>query len=246
MYDMERYISPYIKTGVIFISIIIMLILFLWLSSTPLDGDKVDSFSQTQEALDDILSQARDAFTLSPAALSSISGTLSNDWLKDSEDDPFIGPQNAAIVIMEFSDFQCPFCKAAFPSIREITLENPNIKYIYRDFPVDVLHSEARSAAEAAACAHEQELFWPYHDRLFQNQHNLTNEALVKYARQTGLDIEKFTNCFERGTFAEEVERDRLIGIDLGVRGTPTWFINGEKVEGVISQEGWEGLFEIL
>lgn len=242
---MEHHNSSSIKTAGIFTGIIIVLILFLWATNSPRGDDESGSFNYTQDALDSLLIEAENNFTLSSES-SSFSGVLTDEGLKDSEDDPFIGPKDSAIIIMEFSDFQCPFCKASFPSIREITAEYPNVKYIYRDFPVDELHTEARSAAEAAACAHEQEMFWPYHDRLFQNQHDLTNNALLKYAKQTGLDIEKFKECFENNSFAEEVERDREAGIDLGVRGTPTWFINGEKVEGVILKEGWVNFFESL
>lgn len=232
----------WVKSASIFTGIIITLFILLFFTNRGQDEYSGDSFRETRLALDSILENSfteDGAVTISPIDPNA-------DWLRDSADDPFLGPEDAKIVIMEFSDFQCPFCKASFPSIREITSRFPDIKYIYRDFPIDELHPESRIAAEAAGCAHDQDLFWPYHDRLFQNQHSLVRDSLYTYAVQAGLDIGEFRECFDEGKFGNDVEQDRLIGIDLGVRGTPTWFINGEKVEGVIPEEGWEKLLESL
>ena len=240
----------WIKTLGLFGGIIAVLVVVLSVSNRPTpESRREESFRETREALADLFARARTNFTESSEAVvlpplpDSDSGNL---WLSDSEDDPFLGPEDAEVVVVEFSDFQCPFCRASFPAIREIISRYSEVKYIYRDWPVDDVHPEARRAAEAAACAHEQELFWPYHDRLFQNQHDLTDESLVLYARQVGLDVDAFTECVNEGRFAAEVEEDRQIGIRLGVRGTPTWFINGEKIEGVIPREGWEQLFNSL
>jgi len=242
---MEEDQNTALKTGGIFVGIIAVLTIFLWFASSPANDSQSDeSFSQTQAVLEELLLNSKNDFTQSSSILPPISPGA--DWLKESKDDPFLGEENAKIVIMEFSDFQCPFCKAAFPSIREITSEYKNIKYIYRDFPIDDIHPDARAAAEAAACANEQELFWPYHDRLFQNQHDLSDESLIKYSTQAGLDREQFLECFEEKRYAQEVENDRLIGVSLGVRGTPTWFINGGKIEGVITPDAWKRIIEEL
>ena len=231
----------WLKSGLIFGGIILVLTILI-LSTKQGEYNNDDPFRETRRALDAVLENS-----FSQSGGGQIRPIDPNaDWLRDSNDDPYIGPKDAKIVIMEFSDFQCPFCKASFPAIREITANNPEIKYIYRDFPIDELHPESRIAAMAGGCAHDQDLFWPYHDRLFQNQHNLTRDGLFTYARQSGLNMRDFTECFDEGKFANDVEQDRLIGIDLGVRGTPTWFINGEKVEGVIPTEGWEQLLELL
>jgi protein-disulfide isomerase len=239
--------NTWLKTMGIFIGLMTVLVVVLTLSSSPSENDTSnESFAETRASLANILKNAGLNFTMSETVTQLPNLPINEDWLNDSQDDPFMGPENASIIVMEFSDFQCPFCKASFPAIREIISRYPRVKYIYRDWPVDELHPEARKAAEAAACAHEQEFFWPYHDRLFQNQHNLTDEALVNYAKQTGLDVDVFSACLKEGTFAAEVEQDRQIGIGLGVRGTPTWFINGEKIEGVIPQGGWDELFNAL
>ena len=239
---MLEHKPTWVKSIIIFLGIFIVLIAILWGGPSGSDDVIEDSFSETRKAVDAIINNS---FTAS--GVSVIPPIDPNaDWLNDSQDDPFLGPEDAKIVIMEFSDFQCPFCGESFPTIRQITSQYPEIKYIYRDWPVEDVHPEARKASEAANCAHDQGKFWAYHDRLFQNQHSLTNSNLITYARQTGIEMQEFTECFNEGKFANEVEQDRLIGISLGVRGTPTWFINGEKVEGVIPQDGWDKLLEAL
>lgn len=237
----------WLKSIGIFVSLIVILIFIVTFGNRAGEQSNTDpSFQKTRDALQQLLQIAGTNFTLSNSAVTVPPLPQGDAWLEDSEDDPFLGSEDAEIIIMEFSDFQCPFCKASFPAIREVITKYPHVKYIYRDWPVDEFHPEARRAAEAAACANKQDLFWPYHDRLFQNQGDLSDEALARYALQTGLDVDAFTRCFEKGTYAAEVEQDLQIGINLGVRGTPTWFVNGEKIEGVIPREGWEELFSIL
>ena len=232
----------WVKSFSIFGGLIIILFILVFFTNRAEVEYPGDSFRETRIALYSILENSfTEAGTITLAAIDP-----NADWLEDSEDDPFLGPEDAKVVIMEFSDFQCPFCKASFPSIREITSRFPDIKYIYRDFPIDEIHPESRMAAEAGGCAHDQDLFWPYHDRLFQNQHSLNRDSLFNYAKQAGLDMIEFGECFDEHKFANDVEQDRLIGINLGVRGTPTWFINGEKVEGVVPEDGWETLLESL
>lgn len=162
-----------------------------------------------------------------------------------TEDDPSLGPADAVLTIVEFSDFQCPYCRRAFPIIREVAARyGKRLRVIYRDFPVDALHESARRAAEAGQCAHAQGKFWAYHDKLFTNADLLDDASLRKYARAVGLDGQKFDVCLAAGQFSEEVAEDVAVGRQLGVRGTPTWFFvlgtdtaHARRVEGVISRE---------
>lgn len=155
----------------------------------------------------------------------------------DTEDDPSLGPKGA-VTIVEFSDFECPLCREAFPIIREmVNLYGNKIRYVYRDFPVSDIHPKAEKAALAGKCANEQGKFWAYHDKLFLNQENLGLDDLKLYARQVGLNENFFNDCLDSGEYENEVKQDFNDGLFAGLRGTPTWFIEGVKVEGVIPAE---------
>ncbi len=151
------------------------------------------------------------------------------------DDDPVQGSAEASVTIVEFADFECPFClrffRQTYPLIQERYIDSGKVKVIYRDFPLDA-HPHAQKAAEAAECADEQGKFWEYHDLLFQNQQALSVADLKSYARQLGLNPARFDECLDSGKYAEEVKRDRADGISLGVSGTPTFFINGKKFIG--------------
>ena len=170
-----------------------------------------------------------------------------------SDRDPAIGADTPKLVIVEFSDFQCPFCRAAFPIIREaVTMYGDRgVRYVYRDFPVDEIHADARLAAEAAQCAHAKGRFWAYHDKLFQNAEALDRASLVRYAEQVGLEQQPFDACLTSRQFAAAVEDDYQAGVKLGVKGTPTWFFlpdgdpkKARRVEGVIPREALTGFLE--
>lgn len=149
-------------------------------------------------------------------------------------DDPQKGNSEAKITIIEFSDFQCPFCKKALPTIDKILEDYPNqIKFVYRDFPLD-FHDNAQKAAEAAECADDQGKFWEYHDLLFEHQDEWSedSEEFKKYAKDLGLDEPQFVQCLDSGKYKEEVKKDQSDGESVGVSGTPTFFINGHKLVG--------------
>jgi protein-disulfide isomerase len=154
------------------------------------------------------------------------------------DDDPVKGSKNAPITIVEFSDFQCPFCARFYtqtlPSIEENYIKTGKVKFIYRDFPLN-FHQYAQKAAEAAECADEQGKFWEYHDILFQKQSEWSSagvEKLKEYAQNLGLDTAKFNECLDSGKYAGEVQKDYSDGSNYGVTGTPTFFINGIEVVG--------------
>jgi protein-disulfide isomerase len=158
--------------------------------------------------------------------------------LLNSQDDPQIGNKNAKVRIVEFGDFQCPYCREAFPTVREIISKyQDRIHFIYRDFPVADQHPVAAKAAEAGQCANEQGKFWEFHDKIFINQGELSLDNLSVFASAAGLESEKFNQCLRSGKYASEVLQDLLDGKKLGVKGTPTFFINGYRVSGVIPRE---------
>ena len=140
------------------------------------------------------------------------------------------GSPDSRIVIIEFSDFQCPFCKAGLPIIKEI-LEKYNVTLYYRNFPLPI-HENSVIASEASECANEQDKFWEYHNVLFNNQDKLDKENLKKYALDIGLNSEQFNNCVDSRKYKDVVQKDLNEGKSLGVEGTPTFFINGKMVLG--------------
>jgi len=163
-----------------------------------------------------------------------------------SDDDPSLGPPDAPVTIVEFLDFECPFCLKMFPIIRELAAKYPEkIRYVVRDFPLSDLHPNAMLAAEAGACAHAQNRFWAYHDKMFQNQNELEKESLLEYAQQVGLNSEKFSKCLNDGDYKTEIQEDYQAGLQAGAVGTPTFFVNGYKFQGVIPMEVWEQLMQL-
>jgi protein-disulfide isomerase len=156
--------------------------------------------------------------------------------LSVSEDnDAFKGSPDAPVVIVEFSDFECPFCATFYGSvmkqIEEDYIDTGKVKLVYRDFPLP-FHSKAQKAAEAAECAYEQNNFWGMHDIIFENQDAIDISDLKKYAVSLGLDSELFNGCLDSGHYADEVQKDFQYADNIGVTGTPTFFINGEKIVG--------------
>ena len=163
----------------------------------------------------------------------------------ETTDDPYFGFQQAELVIVEFADFQCPFCKEAYLTVKKIREEyQDRVKIIYRDLPDLTSHPDALNAAIAAECADEQGRFWPYHDKLFANQNNLTVENLKLLATQSGLNLSQFNQCLDNNKYAAEVQNDLQDGLKFGIIGTPTFFINGNKVPGNIPYETFKAIIE--
>lgn len=155
---------------------------------------------------------------------------------------PTIGGANAKVVIVEFSDFNCPASKEAYSVVREIADEyKDKIQVVYRDFPAqqgsDIL-------ALVGRCANEQNKFWPIYDKLFQNQGQTSLANLVSYANQVGLDIKQFSQCLADKKYQAVMEQDLRDGATLGVSKTPTFFINGNKVEGAIPKATFEKIID--
>ena len=132
------------------------------------------------------------------------------------------------------------------PIIKSVVEQYPeDVKFVYRDFPLESIHPNAKMAAEAAECADEQGAFWAYHDVLYANQSYLAVESVyVDWAGQLGLNVDEFTSCFESGRYRAEVEQDQRDGALAGVRATPTFFINGTIYQGVLSEPQLKSLVE--
>ena len=147
-----------------------------------------------------------------------------------ADDAPAFGPKDAKVTIVEFSDFQCPYCTKAADTVKEIKKKyGDKVRFVFRQFPLD-FHKQAHGASQASLAAHAQGKFWPYHDALFANQSALQPADLEKYAKQVGLNMAAFTKAVKEKTFAKTVDADLALGQEVSVQGTPTMFLNGERV----------------
>ncbi len=155
------------------------------------------------------------------------------------------GPKDAPITIIEFSDFQCPFCRNVVPTVKELIRQYPTtVRWAFRDFPLASLHPKAPKAAEAARCAGEQGKFWEYHDLLFDSQAQATIEDFKRFADQLKLDPKGFASCLDSGRQKAAVQSDVEEGARLGITGTPTFFINGRMLVGAQPLESFRGIIE--
>ncbi|MDH4121715.1 MAG: DsbA family protein [Deltaproteobacteria bacterium] len=149
------------------------------------------------------------------------------------------GPQNARVVLVEFSDFQCPFCLRVQPTLTALLNNNPKtVRLEYRHMPLDNLHDEARRAAQATECAGEQGVFWAYHDQLYQSPRDLNDQKLMALAEKSGVkDRKAFSTCLNSGRYAKRVAEDEKAAASLGITGTPGFLVareKGEWLEGVV------------
>lgn len=158
---------------------------------------------------------------------------------------PFKGPATAAVTIVEFQDFHCPFCQRVQPTLAQLLARYAGkVKLVYRDLPIDSLHPQARKAHEAARCANDQGKFWAYHDTLFANQPGASPEQLKGYAQAVGLDLPAFEQCLRSEKYQAAVQQDVEAGTRLGVNGTPAFFINGRLLLGAQPLESFVSLIE--
>jgi protein-disulfide isomerase len=150
---------------------------------------------------------------------------------------PSKGVENAPVTIVEFSDFQCPYCQRQEDALHKILTDyQGRVRLVFRDFPLDI-HPDAEKAAQAAGCADDQGKFWPMHDKLFENQASLGVDMLKKYAREAGLDGHQFDSCLDTGAAKKRVEKSLQEGMHAGVDGTPALFINGRMLAGATSYD---------
>jgi protein-disulfide isomerase len=146
---------------------------------------------------------------------------------------PSRGPADAPVTIVEFSDFHCPFCRSVQPTLNTLLSKYPGkVRLVYRHFPLDSLHPQARSASEASWCANEQNRFWEFHDRVYANGPDASPETLSRLAGEAGLDAAAFSSCLASGRATASVEQDVEEGTKHGVTGTPGFFVNGRNLSG--------------
>ncbi|MGB8213513.1 MAG: DsbA family protein [Anaerolineales bacterium] len=148
---------------------------------------------------------------------------------------PSIGPSNAPVTIVEFSDYQCPYCQAWFQQVYQPLLASyPNkIRFVYRDLPLP-MHPEAVPAAEAADCAGEQGAYWKYHDALFNQQYGLNRAAYEHYAADLGLDAKAFSACLDSNRYLSKIQANASDAASVGLNSTPSFVINGRVLIGAL------------
>jgi protein-disulfide isomerase len=157
----------------------------------------------------------------------------------------FKGAATAPVTIVEFSDFHCPFCQRVLPPLTQLESQyGDKVKLVFRDYPIENLHPAARKAHEAARCANAQGKFWACHDLLFANAPKASPEQLKTYAQEVGLDVPAFEQCVNSGTYQAVVQRDVEEGSQVGVTGTPAFFINGRLVSGAQPLESFVRVIE--
>jgi protein-disulfide isomerase len=152
-----------------------------------------------------------------------------------TDDDPSIGADNAPITIIEFSDYQCPYCQVWYQQVYpQLLTAYPNkIRFVYRDFPLP-MHPEAMPSAEAANCAGEQGAYWKFHDALFGQQYGLNRAAYENYATDLGLDMKTFTDCLDSHRYQAEIQADANEATKVGINSTPSFVINGRILIGAL------------
>lgn len=193
--------------------------------------------AQRERFLESLRSQAKIVVRLEPPPVVRVD--VSTDGA------PFRGAADAPVTLVEFSDFHCPFCKRTQETLNQLLQRYAGkVKLVYRDFPLDSLHPQARQAAEAARCAHDQGKFWEYHDELFAHAPKAASDDLRRYAEQVKLDVAKFENCLSTGAHKAAVQKDVEEATRLGVTGTPAFFVNGRSLTGAQPFEAFARIIE--
>ena len=154
------------------------------------------------------------------------------------------GPADAPLTLVEYGDYQCPYCGAAYPVVKRLqkTL-GKKLRFVFRNFPVTQAHPYALIAAEAAEAAALQGKFWEMHDLLYENQTRLAPDIIPAWAKKIGLDLEKLGNDIKQGVVEQQIKEDRQSGIRSGVNGTPTFYVNGTRYDG---SPDYDSLLEAL
>jgi len=158
---------------------------------------------------------------------------------------PIRGAENAPVTIVKFEDFQCPFCKTAQPTFKDLLKKyEGKVRVVHKDLPLEAIHPLARQAAEAARCAGEQGKFWEYHDQLYSISPKLSIEDLKSSAKQVGLNSAAFDQCLPSGKYRAAVQKDLNDGAQLGLTGTPAFFINGREITGAQPMEAFAAIID--
>jgi protein-disulfide isomerase len=158
---------------------------------------------------------------------------------------PSKGPATAPVTLIEFSDFECPYCGGLFPTLKQVEKNySDKLRIVYRQFPLTNIHPHAQKAAEASLCAFDQQRFWEFHDSMFGNQRELSVPDLKQRAADLKLDTAKFNECLDSGRKVAAIQSDIQAGARAGVTGTPAMFINGRMLSGNQPYSEIQGLIE--
>lgn len=163
------------------------------------------------------------------------------------KDDHIRGNEKAKIVLMEYSDFQCPYCTNAHGTFQQIMTEyGDDVAWVYRHFPLDSIHPYARKTAEASECAADQDMFWEFADTVFADNSVLNQgvDGIKQVASSIGLNMNKFNSCLDSGKYTDKVNTDYQEGIANGVTGTPATFVNGQLVKGAVPFETFKQIID--
>jgi len=162
-----------------------------------------------------------------------------------SNADHCAGPEDAPVTLVEYGDYECPYCGQAYPIVEAVRKAlGPKLRFVFRNFPLGEVHPHATRAAEAAEAAAAQGKFWEMHDLLYEHQKALDDPHLLQYAKRLGLDVERVQQELEADTHFERVRSDFNSGVRSGVNGTPTFFVNGERLDDAWTFEGLMGAIE--
>ncbi len=159
---------------------------------------------------------------------------------------PVFGKEGASVTVIEFSDFQCPFCSKAAETVSQIKKKyGGKVKLAFKQFPLP-MHQQARPAAEASMCVNDQgsDKFWKFHDLAFKNQEKLDKASLDKYAKESGADLKKFNECIDSKKFSDYIQKDIEYGEKIGVKSTPTFFVNGQILSGALPIESFSEVID--
>ena len=212
----------------------VLLLVFIAVKISALSGVAVEGNNVVAEAP-------------TPSAKPSNNGAAAVDMDTYIDDDSVKGDKDAPVTIVEFSDYECPFCTKFYEQslqlIEKNYIDTGKVKFIYRDFPLS-FHQNAQKAAEAAECAGEQDKYFEMHDLLFEKGVSGGVNAFKQYAKDIGLNTKKFDQCLDSGAMAQEVKDDFAAGQQLGVSGTPAFFINGKLVSGAQPYSVFEQIIE--
>lgn len=159
---------------------------------------------------------------------------------------PSLGPDDAPITIVEFSDFQCPFCRRFHDETYQALLNAypGQIRFVYRNLPLTSIHPDAMPSAIASLCANDQNAYWDYHGKLFSSE-TLTRETFIQYAEDLSLNVDEFSACLDSGKHDEFIEQDMNFALDLGVQSTPTFFINGLAIVGAQPLSAFQQIIDL-
>jgi protein-disulfide isomerase len=224
-----------------FITIVVLLSLPMFISS-PLYGGMEEDITEIKKDLSGVKKELQEIKNI----LKSISRVPSqpnapSDSVASIDDDPILGDVNAPVTLIEFSDYQCPFCGRFFrdtlPRLKKDYIEKGKVRYVFRDFPILSIHPQAQKAAEAAQCSGEQGKYWEMHDLIFENQRAVNIEDLKGHAEKVGINVEDFNKCLDEGKYEEEIKKDIQAGQRAGVRGTPSFVLGNTTKDGTIKGE---------